>query len=783
MTRIDFWHGVTILSFFLLVLFIIQIFGYLDKQTYYPRPFDSLYELSTELSLVYMNYQNLLIAFCILLSLLLVLICKPLDEHIMWFHPHCYRPYFPYHSTICLVPFILRQLYTTNNASDDIMYLVEWNGFFLVISSILQFIRSYWLFVVKKCKLNRMGYSMIKTSIRLIVFIFFCICCRNGLELLNRVNVSKEFMTVWSYFDHGSLFEDLNVNTNSTNARSFSLDQNLFQETGQKVYRTLNSWSYNAGDKMPIQRKTYFVGIGESVSLSCHAFIEVFGTVSVLWFFNGRHLRSNDSAFNITTNVEKVILKQEISSRLEIDVIKNNGYGSYACFFQYYESIGEEKKIEIKKPFPSTKNRDHNKDHHSVKMKAFSSIRSIQHNVAQYSVKKHYGKKFFIYATLGGAIDIRWKPMVFNNEIEDVIEYYYVNGVSYNRPKLIGFCSVFSHFYLAFGQASNWFFVPCTSQTMQLYESLNYLETRFTECTRSSVFGVHTVEYFRRVYDKRSKSFVFQKVEHPDTLYVLPDLPYFFKKDNLTKEKLNEVILNLHKLKLDYPWHESSMIDVFWILRSIGEELTLTAIYILIGFFLYLYWKLIDCNIQKILRKVILQESRATNADQSPVTYDCYIICGDTDRNVVYENLVVPLREKNIKTGFIIEECSINKGGSSKFNITRDILKECEHLVFYITSSYLNEEKFVDIDLETVLSCKQNGIVSADRILLIKADRCELPDKLLFNLPNVAANYHDWVRKTKPEERINLILKWIKKEKKDSTTSDTCFVVSTAFLG
>lgn len=150
---------------------------------------------------------------------------------------------------------------------------------------------------------------------------------------------------------------------------------------------------------------------------------------------------------------------------------------------------------------------------------------------------------------------------------------------------------------------------------------------------------------------------------------------------------------------------------------------------------------------------------------------------------MVYENLVVPLREKNIKTGFIIEECSINKGGSSKFNITRDILKECEHLVFYITSSYLNEEKFVDIDLETVLSCKQNGIVSADRILLIKADRCELPDKLLFNLPNVAANYHDWVRKTKPEERINLILKWIKKEKKDSTTSDTCFVVSTAFLG
>lgn len=172
MARIDFWHGVTFLSIFLLVLFFIHIFGYLDAQTYDSLLLDSCL---TELSRVYTNYLILWIEFCMLLSFLFV-ICKSLDRQIMRFQPHCYRPYFPYHSTICLIPFILRQLYTTDNAADDVMYVVEWNRFFLVISSILQFIGSYWLVVIKERNVKRMGYRMFKTISRLIVIILFYFC-------------------------------------------------------------------------------------------------------------------------------------------------------------------------------------------------------------------------------------------------------------------------------------------------------------------------------------------------------------------------------------------------------------------------------------------------------------------------------------------------------------------------------------------------------------------------------------------------------------------------------
>lgn len=770
MARIDFWHGVTILSIFLLVLFFIHIFGYLDEQTYDSLPLDSFL---TEPSLVYMNYLIILIAFCKLLSFLFV-ICKSLDRQIMRFQPHCYRPYFPYHSTICLIPFILRQLYTTDNAADDVMYVVEWNRFFLVISSILQFIRSYWLVVIKERNLKRMGYRMFNTISRLIVIILFYFCCCKGLELLNRVNVSKEFMTVWSFFDRGSLTEDLNVNTKSTNASSFSLDQNLFKVSGKKLYRTMDSQSCKADDKMPYQQKTYFVGIGESVSLSCHANIKVLGTVSVLWFFNGRRLRSNDSTFNITTNVKKVFLKQEIRSRLEIDVIENNGFGNYACFFQFYEYIGEEKTFEIKKPFPSTKGRYHNKDPYSIKKKAFSSIRSIQHNIAQYSVKKHSGEKFFIYATLGGSINIGWKPMVFNNEIEDVIEYYYINGVPYHRSKEIGFCSLFSINYVFFGQTLNWFSVPRAKQLKQLYENRLFLETRFTECAGSSVFGVHTVEYFRRVNDRKSKSFVFQEVKHPDTLYVLPDFPYFFRICNATKEQQIENILKQQQLKLDYHLYES-VLPLLWILRNLSEHLIFFTVEFLFGVILGLHWTLIDNNLQKVLTKMFFKEAPVFSADQSHVTYYCYVICGDTDRQSVNYNLVEPLRGKNIKTGFICDQCSINKSGRSKYDIMCDLLNQSEHLIFYITSSYLKDEKFNDIDLETVLTGIQHGFVSANKVLIINADNCKLPKKVLHNLPEAASDVQNWVTVKNPEQRINLILKWI-------NSKNRCIVVSVAFV-
>lgn len=89
-----------------------------------------------------------------------------------------------------------------------------------------------------------------------------------------------------------------------------------------------------------------------------------------------------------------------------------------------------------------------------------------------------------------------------------------------------------------------------------------------------------------------------------------------------------------------------------------------------------------------------------------------------------------------------------------------------------MTSSYLNEEKFGDIQLETVLHCIKLGLISMSNVLIIIADNCELPDKIRYNLPEAAANIYDWVAVTKSSKRISQVLKWTKKEK-DIQTSET----------
>lgn len=153
-------------------------------------------------------------------------------------------------------------------------------------------------------------------------------------------------------------------------------------------------------------------------------------------------------------------------------------------------------------------------------------------------------------------------------------------------------------------------------------------------------------------------------------------------------------------------------------------------------------------------------------------SYSSYIFCGNTDRDSVYEHLVVPLRKENITTGFFLEECLINNSGKSIFDIQSELLQQCEHLVFYVTSSYLNEEKLCDIQLETVLHCIKLDLISMSNVLIIISDNCELPDKIRYNLPEAAANIHDWVTVTKSSKRISQVLKWFKK-KMDIQISET----------
>lgn len=93
----------------------------------------------------------------------------------------------------------------------------------------------------------------------------------------------------------------------------------------------------------------------------------------------------------------------------------------------------------------------------------------------------------------------------------------------------------------------------------------------------------------------------------------------------------------------------------------------------------------------------------------------------------------------------------------------------------------MKEERFVDIQLETVLQCIKMGFISSNKVLIIIADSCDLPDKIRYNLPEAAANIHNWVSITKQDTRISRIVKWMNNKRKDIQKSDT--PLSTLFFG
>lgn len=770
MKRVDFKDGVITLTAFLLLPIFLYIYGYLDQQTYVSDIQNSFYENSTEAILVYSHYKYFLFAiYVILFTMCFSLIFSSFMKRIARYQIQCYRPYFPYHCTVCVIPFVLRYTNVTATISDDIMAEIDWERLFLIISLIFRFILSFFLLIIQKYRFWRLVLYVLMTVIHcLIIACILYVLWTNGVELVNTIKNRKgDFLTDWSYVDHEQLTE-FNVSKLNTYSKYFGLDRDLFLKTGQKSYKTqflLNSQlEDDHGITRPYQQGVYLVGIGESVKLPCGAIVNNEAPMTVLWSLNGSYPHSN---FGFSFSKERRVSSNIISTELDIDFIENSDFGDITCSFRVYQQFG-------------------NKLFFQRKM-ASSFIESSEFLIAQYSVRKYSGREFYIYATPGGAIDITWKRMSFNNEIEDIIQYYYINGVPINRPKSSSlFCSSFSYLYILYGHAMNWFKVPYLSESPHfLLNHLSVFENHFTDCAGSHVFGIHTVEYFRRVYDKNSGTFILREVQHPDTIYVLPDTAYFYKMDNTTKARKEEIIQNLQKMDLDYTWFDNS--DTYVLIARVVLELLVVLILIFLCIFsLHKCLKWYGCNVLQPIRKTILGQPIDEIAGQClaircSTSYSCYVLCGHSDRDSVYGQLVVPLRKQNIITGFIFEECLINRSGKSIFDIHCDLLKKCEHLIFYLTFAYLEEEKFVDIQLETVLHCIKMGFISTNRVLIIIADNCELPEKIRYNLPEAAAQIHDWVTIKNPNKRINLVLKWINGLKKNPRNSDV--VVSTVFLG
>lgn len=90
-----------------------------------------------------------------------------------------------------------------------------------------------------------------------------------------------------------------------------------------------------AGEMSPYQRKTYFAGIGESVSLYCGA-VASYNPITVLWSFNKSTIRFNDSFRNTKTYIKEGSTEREISSNLNINFIEDTDFWIFTRSFETF---------------------------------------------------------------------------------------------------------------------------------------------------------------------------------------------------------------------------------------------------------------------------------------------------------------------------------------------------------------------------------------------------------------------------------------------------------------
>lgn len=183
-----------------------------------------------------MYYRRLLCYIYGNLFLLIFLLWDSSMKRMTRFQMQRYRPYFPYHCMVCLIPCVLRYANMTAKISDDIMAQVEWKRIGLIICSVLRFILSFLLLELRKYKFWRLMLYIFVTVINALILTYiFCVFCSNRVDFFHVVKKNKaDFLTTWSFDE--SLSSGLNVSEFIVYEEIFSLDRNLFHRTGEIVY-------------------------------------------------------------------------------------------------------------------------------------------------------------------------------------------------------------------------------------------------------------------------------------------------------------------------------------------------------------------------------------------------------------------------------------------------------------------------------------------------------------------------------------------------------------------
>lgn len=201
-----------------------------------------------------------------------------------------------------------------------------------------------------------------------------------------------------------------------------------------------------------------------------------------------------------------------------------------------------------------------------------------------------------------------------------------------------------------------------TSSHFWMKNYKNSLETRFTECAGSRVFGIHTVVYVRRIYDEKRKSFVTQEVKH-HTQYTYYLICLTFTKWTTQQRQKGENHTNSTKNEFGFElsWFDNSL-TCFLLARIVLELIAVLFLTVLCIRHVCKCGEVYTCIMLQPIRRWILGQALTDVAGGCPTltqrfSYFSYIFCGNTDRDSVYEHLVVPPRKEKITTGFIFEEC------------------------------------------------------------------------------------------------------------------------------
>lgn len=152
-------------------------------------------------------------------------------------------------------------------------------------------------------------------------------------------------------------------------------------------------------------------------------------------------------------------------------------------------------------------------------------------------------------------------------------------------------------------------------------------------------------------------------------------------------------------MDLNYLWFYNCLICCLHI-RVVFELIVVLFFTVLFIFLVSKCEQAYTCIMLQPIRRMILGQT--LNDGGCPTltqtfSYSSYIFVETLTEIQFMNTLWFHLEKENITTGFIFEECLINNSGKSIFDIHSELLQQCDHLVFYVTSYYLNEENFCDI--------------------------------------------------------------------------------------